>query len=131
MGDISEAGLFFQSQANAIGDNLFSGTNAGFWVKLQSTGQVQVERLDTGGIVAYSGAPVSFNTAIAHDLQVAVQGDQLQVALDGKLLDMSENGLVNTAVTLPSPRQRRRSGRILFGDSPTPARSPASRAITS
>ena len=127
--DISEAGFFFHSRANAAGDNLFSGTNAGFWVKVQSTGQVEVERLDTGAIVAYSGAPVSFDTSIAHDLQTAVQDSQLQVAIDGKLLEFSEDGLVSTVVTLPltSGSDDGAAG-ILFGDEPNPGQISGQRA---
>ena len=101
-GDVSEAGLFFQSKADARGDNLFDGTNAGFWGNLQSTGQVEVARLDTQRVVAYSGYPLSFNTTVSHNLQVAVQGNQLQIELDSDLLAMSIAGLVSTVVTLPT-----------------------------
>ena len=127
--DVSEAGLFFRSQANAAGDNLFSGTNAGFWVKVQSTGQVEVERLDTGAIIAYSGAPVSFDTSAAHDLQVAVQGTQLQVAIDGNLLELSENGLVSTTVSLPATSgSDNGAAGVLFGDEPNPGQISGQRA---
>ena len=85
--------------------------------------------MDTGGIVAFSGYPVSFSNAIAHNLQVAVQGNQLQVALDGKLLDMSENGLVNTAVTLPvTAGSDGGAAGVLFGDTPNPGQITGQRA---
>jgi hypothetical protein len=118
-GDISQAGLFLRSQALGAGGNLLAGASAGFWIALESTGQVQVERLDTDAVIAYSGAPVSFDNTVTHNLQIAAQGSNLQVAIDGKLLAFSENGLVSSTVTLPATGgEDDGAAGILFGDEP-------------
>ena len=118
-GHIAEAGAFFRGEAAARGENLLAGASAGYWVKLQSTGQVQVERLDSGAIVAFSGAPLSFNAAVSHNLQVAAQGSSLQVALDDKLLAFSQAGSVSTTVSVVATGGTNDGAAgILFGDEP-------------
>ena len=120
-GHVSEAGVYLRGKAFARGANLLDGTSAGYWIALQSTGQVEVERLDTGALIAFSGTPVSFNNAIMHNLHVAAQGSSLQVALDGKLLAFSQNGLVSTSVSIPvTGGVNDGTVGIAFGDEPNP-----------
>lgn len=100
-GHLAQAGPYFRSRAAANGDGIIGGTSAGFWVQLWSNGEVRIKGLNPQTFVAVTGAPASFNATVFHTLEVAVQGDTLQVALDGKLLTFDQNGSLATTVVLP------------------------------
>src|SRR5262249_41295841 len=53
-----------------------------------------------GAISARSGVPALFDNTVAHDLEIAVSGSGLQVALDNRLLTFTQNGRQTTTVTL-------------------------------
>lgn len=101
-GRLGQAGPYFRSRAAANGDGIIGGTSAGFWVQLWSNGEVRVKGLNPQIFVAVTGAPASFDSTVFHHLEMAVQGSNLQVALDGRLLTFNQNGNQVTTVSLPS-----------------------------
>jgi sugar lactone lactonase YvrE len=104
-GHISEAGLFLRSRAAAPGDGLIGGQpvdpGGGYWIQLLSTGLVRVKDLRNNTIVASTSTPASFRTTIFHNLEIAAQGTNLQVALDGTLQTFDVNGSSTTTVPIP------------------------------
>jgi hypothetical protein len=103
-GNTTQAGPYFRSRAAAAGDGIFGGTSAGYWVALDSTGEVKVTVLNAPQgirrVVAMSGKPDGFNPAEFHTLEIAVQGQKMKVALDGHLLAMAQQGINSTVVRL-------------------------------
>jgi hypothetical protein len=82
---------------------VIGGTSAGYWVQLHSTGEVTVKALNPGETVATTGWPTAaFDASVFHTLEVAFQGDALQVALDGRRLTFTQNGNVVTTVSIPA-----------------------------
>jgi hypothetical protein len=100
-GNITRAGPYFRSRAAAPRDGIIGGTSAGYWVQLASTGEVFVKRLNPQANVARSGRPASFDNRAVHTLEIAVQNNQLQVVLDGRLLTFSQDGQSVTTVSVP------------------------------
>ncbi len=105
-GDISQAGPYLRSRLAPAGDGIIGGADVdpsgGYWVQLHSTGEVKVKRLNSGATVAFTGRPVLFNANIFHALEIAAQGDNLQVALDGRLQTFNQDGKLSTTVTIPN-----------------------------
>ena len=101
-GNVTQAGPYFRSRAAAAGDGIGGGTSAGYWVALNSTGEVKVERLNPLITVATSGRPDKFDNTGYHTLEIAVQGDGLQVSLDGSLLTFEQDGKPTTTLAIPS-----------------------------
>jgi len=99
--NVTVAGPYFRSRAASAGDGIIGGMSAGYWIQLVSTGEVRVEALNPFGLVATTGTSTSFDASMSHNLQVAVQGATLQVALDGKLLTFMQAGAVVGSVALP------------------------------
>ena len=103
-GHITQAGPYLRSRAAAAGESIIGGSSAGYWVALDSTGEVQVMALNAppgvSRLLARSGTPGGFNAAEFHTLEVAVQGPRMEVALDGHLLVMTQQGANDTAVRL-------------------------------
>jgi len=101
-GSSSSAGVFFRSRAAFTGDGILGGQpfdpSGGYWVRLLSTGSIQVVDDRTNTVTAFTGQPVSFNTTEFHTLEVAFQGNDLQVALDGVLQGFNVGG---TMVAIP------------------------------
>ncbi len=100
-GRITQAGPYFRSAGALAGDGILGLDSAGYWVQLHSTGEVRVKRLNPVATVASSGMPASFNSTVFHTLEMAAQGNNLQVALDGRLLSFTQNGSVTTTVSIP------------------------------
>ena len=102
-GSSSYAGIFFRSRAAFTNDGIVGGEpfdpSGGYWVRLASTGVIQVVDLRNNMVTAYTARPASFNATGFHTLEVAFQGNGLQVALDGVLQNFNEGG--NT-VAIPS-----------------------------
>ncbi len=92
----SYAGIFFRSRAAYTGDGIVGGEpfdpSGGYWVRLSSTGVIQVVDLRTNAVTAFTAQPASFNATVFHTLEVAFQGNDLQVALDGVLQDFNAGG---------------------------------------
>ncbi len=101
-GNTTQGGPFFRSRAVSSGDDIIGGDSGGFWVALYSTGEVKVIGFGPLKTVATSGRPASFDNRIYHTLEVAVQGDNLQVALDSRLLTFKQNEALSTNVLLPA-----------------------------
>ena len=100
-GAITDGGPFFRSRAARPGDGIIGGTSAGYWVRLDSTGQVRVQRLHPNAMVAFSEPLEKFDPAVFHKLEAAIHGETLEVALDGHVVSFEASG-VRTAL-LPIP----------------------------
>ena len=83
-GHVSEAGPYLRSRRASPNDGIIGGSSSGYWVELLSTGQVRVKQLNPQTFIAVSNPPLSFDSAVFHTLEVAVQGNTLQAALDGQ-----------------------------------------------
>ena len=116
---VTQAGPYFRSRAAARGDGIIGGTSAGYWVQLDSTGQVKVKMLNPQSVVASAAAPASFDNTVFHTLETAVQGTTLQVALDGQLLTFNQGGspVTTVAITATSGSNDGTAG-ISFGAEP-------------
>jgi hypothetical protein len=100
-GAISEGGPYFRSRRANPGDGIVGGTSAGFWVYLDSTGQVHVLRLHPRVMLAVGTAPKDFDPGIFHKLEAAVHGETLEVALDGQPLTFDVGGIQSTHLEIP------------------------------
>jgi len=115
-GLITQAGPYVRSRAAAMGDGIIGGDSAGYWVQLESSGEVKLKRLNPGGVIATSCKPASFDAHVFHALEIAASGDNLQVALDGKLLTfMQDNALVTTLRIPPTTGSNDGTAGIAFG----------------
>ena len=115
-GHISEAGPYFRSRAAARGDGIIGGDSAGYWVELKSTGEIQIKRLNPWGVIATSGIPASFDANAMHHIETAAGGNNLQVALDGKLQTfMQNNELVTTVQMSATAGSNNGTAGIAFG----------------
>ena len=101
-GESTEAGPYFRCRRSSPGDGIIGGTSAGYWVQLLSTGQVRVKRLNPVAVVAFSAIPDQFDSAAFHKLEASINGDVLEVALDGRLVTFDQAGAQVTAVRIPS-----------------------------
>ena len=99
-GETTQAGPFFRSRAAAAGDGIIGGESAGYWVYLTSTGEVCVKCLNPMGAIACSGRPAAFESTNFHLLEVSVQGNELQAALDSQLLTFQQNYQYTTTVSV-------------------------------
>jgi hypothetical protein len=98
---ISQAGPYVRSRAAAVADGIIGGASAGYWVQLESTGEVKVKRLNPPAVIAVSGTPASFDPAAPHQLEIAAGGERLQVALDGKLQTFKQDEQLVTDLKIP------------------------------
>jgi hypothetical protein len=101
LGNITQSGPYFRSRAASSGDDIIDGNSGGFWVALYGTGEVKVISLNPLKVVAFSGKPAYFDNRITHTIEVAVQGNNVQVALDSHLLTFNQEGALNIKVLLP------------------------------
>ncbi len=97
---ITEGGPYFRSRRANPGDGIIGGTSAGFWLHLDSTGQIRVQRLLPNAIIAFSDAPPEFDPKLFHRLEAAVRGATLQVALDGRVVTFDAGGTRTAMVPL-------------------------------
>lgn len=100
-GAVSEAGPYFRSRRANPGDGIMGGTSAGFWVRLDSTGHVRVQRLYPGVILGLSAAPPSFDARVFHNLRAVVRAGTLEVALDGRPLAFDVRGVARSLLQIP------------------------------
>ena len=101
---ITQAGPYFRSRAAAAGDGIIGGTSAGYWVVLCSSGEVIIKLLNGNApspFVASSGRVPVFDWRVYHTLEVAVQGESLEAALNGRLLMFRQAGRYVTRVRIP------------------------------
>lgn len=100
-GNITRGGPFFRARAAARGDSLFGGLNGGYWVQLTSVGEVIVQGINPEQEISRSIGAGMFNPDATHTLDVWVQGDLLQVHLDGFLQTFNQNETLVSTVVLP------------------------------
>lgn len=101
-GLMTQAGPYIRSRAAAIGDGIIGGDSAGYWVQLQSSGEIKLKRLNPFSEIASTCKPASFDASATHILEIAAGGNQLQVALDGRLQTFQQNNQFRTAVPIPA-----------------------------
>jgi DNA-binding winged helix-turn-helix (wHTH) protein len=99
-GTVTDGGPFFRSRRANPGDGIIGGTSAGFWIHLDSTGQVRVRRLYPNAIIAFSETPTEFDPKSFHRLEAAVHGETLQVALDRRLIAFEADGVRTTLLSI-------------------------------
>lgn len=114
----TQAGPIFRSQAAVSGQDLIKADSNGYWIALQSTGEVKVMALNDMAAVAFSGKPDLFDNRVFHTLEMAVQGNNLEVALDGRLLMFMQTGGLTTKVLLPPPQGANDGAAGLFFGAP-------------
>lgn len=100
-GSITDAGPYFRSRRANPGDGIIGGTSAGFWVRLDSNGQVRVQRLHPNVILALSSAPDRFDASVFHELVVAARGEAVRISLDGRRLNFDVAGVQRAEVPIP------------------------------
>lgn len=101
-GLMTQAGPYIRSRAAAIGDGIIGGDSAGYWVQLQSSGEIKLKRLNPFSEIASTCKPASFDASATHILEIAAGGNQLQVALDGRLQTFQQTNQFRTAVPIPA-----------------------------
>lgn len=101
-GFVREGGPFFRSRRASPGDGIIGGTSAGFWVHLDSKGQVRVLRLHPMATIAFSEPVNSFDAATFHRLEARLRGGSLQVTVDGRVVAFDCSGAKRTDVPLDS-----------------------------
>ena len=100
-GAVTDGGPYFRSRRANPGDGILGGTSAGFWVRLDSTGQVRVQCLNPGAILGFSNASQHFDSSVFHKLKASVHGDTLVVDLDGRPLTFDVAGVQRSSLQLP------------------------------
>ena len=78
------------------------GTSAGYWVQLQSNGQVRIRRLNPAAVVAFTAPDTGFDAGAWHHLTIRVLGSGLQVWLADRLLRFDQGGRMVETVSIPS-----------------------------
>lgn len=101
-GHSTQGGPFFRSRAASAGDGVIGGRSAGYWVQLHSDGKVQVKCLNPFQIIAEARKPDSHKSNSFHQLEIAASGNELQVALDGKLVEFDTSAGSKTILSIPS-----------------------------
>lgn len=99
---VLQAGPYFRSRSAHPGDGLTGGTSAGYWVQLQSNGQVRIRRLNPAAVVAFTAPDTGFDAGAWHHLTIRVLGSGLQVWLADRLLRFDQGGRMVETVSIPS-----------------------------
>jgi len=71
-------------------------------VQLYSTGGVKVRQLNLHQIVAFSAAAAGFDASRFHKLEITARGSELQVALDGNVVEFDQGGRMVRRVAIPA-----------------------------
>jgi hypothetical protein len=100
-GHVTQAGPYVRSRAAALGDGIIGGESAGYWAQLESTGEIKIKRLNPNAVIAFTARPASFDARAIHIIEIAAGGNQLQVALDGRLQTFNQDNQFVTAVNIP------------------------------
>lgn len=127
---VTQAGPFFRSRSSFKNDGLIGGSAAdpsgGYWIQLHSTGEIKVKNLRENSISATSPVIPSFDTSVAHMLEMAAMGTDLQIILDGHAVSFCQEGAavttiaIKTDTNLPGDMQPGNEGAagIAFGSEP-------------
>jgi hypothetical protein len=78
----TQAGPFFRGSLLTTGTDLLG--SAGFWVVLDSSGEVRVRQLNPDVVIGSSPAPDGFDSSVPHSIEIAVLREKLEVAIDGR-----------------------------------------------
>ncbi|MBI4908749.1 MAG: winged helix-turn-helix domain-containing protein [Acidobacteria bacterium] len=97
----AEGGPYFRSRRSAPGDGVIGGTSAGYWVQLQSDGQVRIKRMHPNATVAFTPVAPGFDPTTFHHVEVEARGEGLRVWLDGKELAFDVAGQQTNRVPIP------------------------------
>ena len=100
-GAVTDGGPYFRSRRANPGDGIMGGTSGGYWVRLDSTGQVRVQRLHPSLIMGFSSPPARFDPSVFHKLEAAVHGQTLEVALDGRPVTFDVSGVQQKVLEIP------------------------------
>ena len=112
----TQAGPFFHAPRLGSGQPIHQGGQAGVWVKLDSSGRIDVVRLDTNEILAVSPAPAAFDAATPHDVEVSVQRRTLVVTVDKFLRRFDQGARTGSeTVDLPSTPGEAGGAGVAFG----------------
>ena len=117
----TQAGPFFRAPLLTTGTDLLGG--AGFWVVLDSSGQVRVRQLNPDVVLATSPVPIGFDASVPHTIEIAVRREQLEVAVDGRQRTFTQGNLAGRRqVTLqPSAGMNEGGAGLAFGADTGPA----------
>ena len=116
VGLVSEGGPYFGGRFAVARDGIVGGDNAGYWVRLHSTGQVSVMECHAGSVTAASAPATGFDSQSWHDFEIAVADEGLQVALDGRLMIFREKDREVTTVSIqPTEGSADGAAGIAFG----------------
>ncbi len=116
-GTITEAGPLLRDEADAASGGAVQTSVIGYWVSLNSLGEVRVKNLSTSApflVVASGGRPGSFDATAFHKLDVRVHGEELQASLDDVLLTFKQAGQLTKTVKLGTTTDQRRGAAGLF-----------------
>lgn len=102
--NVTQAGPFFRSRSAHKKDGIIGGTAAdpsgGYWIQLHSTGEIKVKNLRDNSIVATSPVIPSFDISVAHTLEMAAMGTELQIILDAHAVSFCQEGAAVTTIAI-------------------------------
>ncbi len=113
-GKTTESGLYFRSRAAYPGDGIAGGTSSGYWVKLESSGEVTVWQLNPYHPIATAKAPGNFDDQQFHALSMEARGRTLRVWLDGTPVAFNAAGYASETVTIEATAKGRGAAGIAF-----------------
>ena len=96
-GHISQGGPYLRARSAFTADGILGGDSAGYWIQLQSTGEVKIKNLNSASVIATSARPASFDSKVFHTLEVSVKENSLQASVDGVLATFGQS----TTVSIP------------------------------
>ena len=120
----TQAGPFFHAPLLGSGQRIDQGGAAGYWVQLDSSGEVRVQRLDTFQQIAVSDAPADFDAAVMHTIEVAVRGQTAEVTVDRRLRLFRQGAGVSgrsTVNVIPTAGSNEGGAGLAFGAEDGPA----------
>jgi DNA-binding winged helix-turn-helix (wHTH) protein len=100
-GRTTEAGPYFRARSASAGDGIVGGTAAGYWLQLESSGRMRVQRLNPRAVIAFANAIPGFDSTVFHHLEMEARGETLTAWLDGKPVEFLEGDKRETQVPIP------------------------------
>jgi hypothetical protein len=100
-GRATNAGPYFRARSAAPGDGIVGGAAAGYWLRLESSGRLRVERLNPHAVVAFANPISPFDPASFHHVEMDTRGNIVTASLDGRPIEFVVDGKPATAVPIP------------------------------